>query len=282
MNTYAIGDLQGCAHEAQVLLNRIAEDAQGAHRIIFVGDLINRGPASLEALRKVAALAQNSSGRIDALLGNHDLHLLAVAGGAQPKSKSDTLDEILAAPDRAELLDWLRARPLAIMASGHLLVHAGVAPQWSVAQALALAAEVEQVLRGPDWIALLRGMYGNQPECWDDGLEGMERLRCIVNTFTRMRLCAPDGSMDFKEKESAGAPPGSNLVPWFDLPGRASAGVPVVFGHWSALGLMLRPDVIGLDSGCVWGGKLTAVRLEDRAILQVDCPEYQAPGGKKR
>ena len=281
MKTYAIGDLQGCAHEAQVLLNRIAEDAPAGARIIFVGDLINRGPDSLTALRRVAALSATSDGEVEALLGNHDLHLLAVACGAQKVSGSDTLTEILAAPDRDQLIDWLRHRPLAMMARGHLLVHAGVLPQWSAKQTLALAAEVEAVLRGPDWVSFLGQMYGNTPDQWDDALSGVARLRCIVNALTRMRLCTPDGVMDFKEKESAGAPPGSSLLPWFDLPGRRM-DAPVVFGHWSALGLLLRPDVIGLDSGCVWGGKLTAICLDDRSLLEVDCPEYQRPGGKQR
>ena len=282
MKTYAIGDLQGCAHEAQLLLNRIADDAPYGARVIFVGDLINRGPASLTALRRVAALSIESGGRVESLLGNHDLHLLAVACGAQRVSGSDTLDQILAAPDRNQLIAWLRQRPLAMMAQGHLLVHAGVLPQWSAEQTLALAGEVEAVLRGPGWVEFLGQMYGNTPDRWDDALTGVARLRCIVNALTRMRLCAPGGVMDFKEKESAGAPKGSNLLPWFDLPGRRSAGTPVVFGHWSALGLLLRPDVIGLDSGCVWGGKLTAICLENRELLEVDCPEYQRPGGKKR
>jgi bis(5'-nucleosyl)-tetraphosphatase (symmetrical) len=280
MKTFVIGDLQGCAHEAQVLLDHIAADAGGPARVMFVGDLINRGPASLEALRKVAALSIGSDGKVDALLGNHDLHLLAVACGAQQRSKSDTLDEILAAPDCDALIDWLRHRPLAFMAEGHLLVHAGVLPQWDAHQALALAGEVEAALRGPDWMAFLGQMYGNTPDRWDERLRGIERLRCIVNALTRMRLCTADGVMDFKEKESAGAPAGSNLMPWFEVPGRRSAGQPIVFGHWSARGLVLRPDVIGLDSGCVWGGKLTAFCLNDRSLLEVDCPEYKRPGGK--
>ena len=283
MKTYVIGDLQGCAHEAQVLRNRIADDAAGAARVIYVGDLINRGPASLQALRQVAYGGGQASGdQVEAVLGNHDLHLLAVACGAQQASRSDTLDDILAAPDRTALLEWLRHRPLALMEQGHLLVHAGVLPQWSAGQALALAGEVEAVLRGPDWISFLGQMYGNAPDRWDDSLHGMARLRCIVNAFTRMRLCSVDGVMDFKEKESAGAPAGSALLPWFDVPGRRSAEVPVVFGHWSALGLLLRPNLVGLDSGCVWGGKLTAVCLDDRSLLQVDCPQYQKPGGAKR
>jgi len=280
MKTYAIGDLQGCFHEAQLLLDRILEDAGGPATIVFVGDLVNRGPASLEALRHIAAMCEASAGRIDALLGNHDLHLLAVACCAQPASKSDTFDEILAAPDRDALMDWLRRRPLAKLVKGHLLVHAGVLPQWTAHQAVALAAEVEAVLRGPGWIDFLGQMYGNLPDRWDDSLAGIDRLRCIVNALTRMRFCAPGGVMEFGHKESAGAPGGSNLVPWFDLPGRRSADVTVVFGHWSARGLLLRADAIGLDSGCVWGGKLSAVCLDDRALLQVDCPEYKQQTGK--
>jgi bis(5'-nucleosyl)-tetraphosphatase (symmetrical) len=284
MKTYVIGDLQGCAHEAEALLQKIALDAgAGAEshaRILFVGDLINRGPESLLALRRMKALAETSGGRVEALLGNHDLHLLAVAAGVQAASKADTLDEILAAPDREELLAWLRGRPLAMFVDAHLLVHAGVAPQWDAAQTMALANEVEEVLRGDGWIDFLAQMYGNQPDRWDDALTGIERLRCIVNALTRMRLCLPDGTMDFAHKESESGPVGSGLLPWFDLPGRRTLDVTVVFGHWSALGLVLRPNLVGLDSGCVWGGKLTAVCLDNRALLQVDCPEYRPHAGK--
>jgi bis(5'-nucleosyl)-tetraphosphatase (symmetrical) len=281
MKTYAIGDLQGCAHEAQVLLNRIAEEAGAEAAIVFVGDLVNRGPESLAALRRVAALCDASGGRIEALLGNHDLHLLAVACGAQQASKSDTLDDILTAPDRDQLMDWLRRRPLAKLVGRHLLFHAGVFPQWTAQQTIALAAEVEAVLRGPDWAAFLGQMYGNDPDRWDDSLTGIARLRCIVNALTRMRFCTPDGVMEFGQKEDAGAAEGSDLLPWFELPGRRTSEVTVVFGHWSALGLLLRDKVIGLDSGCVWGGKLSAVCLEDRSLLQVDCPEYKRHSGKQ-
>ncbi|MCA1858021.1 symmetrical bis(5'-nucleosyl)-tetraphosphatase [Massilia oculi] len=285
MRTYAIGDLQGCAHEARLLIERIADDAlqHGAEapRILFVGDLINRGPDSLSALRRMKALSEADPGRIEALLGNHDLHLIAVAAGAQRASRSDTLEEILAAPDRDDLVAWLRQRPLAMFVDAHLLVHAGVAPQWDAAQTMALAHEVESALRGPDWIDFLREMYGNEPDRWDEGLRGSARLRCIVNALTRMRLCAPDGRMDFLHKESGQGPQGSDLLPWFDLPQRRTRDVTVVFGHWSALGLVLRPNLVGLDSGCVWGGKLTAVCLDDRSLLQVDCPEYREHGGKQ-
>jgi bis(5'-nucleosyl)-tetraphosphatase (symmetrical) len=283
MKTYVIGDLQGCAHEAGLLLERIAADAHATEdaRILFVGDLINRGPESLAALRRMKALSDSSGGRVDALLGNHDLHLLAVAAGVQKLSRSDTLDDILAAPDRDELIAWLRRRPLAMFVDAHLLVHAGVPPQWTAEQTLQLAGEVETVLRGDGWADFLAQMYGNEPDRWDDSLEGIARLRCIVNALTRMRLCWPDGRMDFLHKESDKGPAGSELLPWFDVPGRRSADVTVVFGHWSALGLVLRPNLVGLDSGCVWGGKLTAVCLDDRALLQVDCPEYREHSGKK-
>jgi bis(5'-nucleosyl)-tetraphosphatase (symmetrical) len=281
MRTYVIGDLQGCAQEGRRLLERIDDDAQGDARILFVGDLINRGPASLTALRDVRELALARPGRVEALLGNHDLHLLAVAVGAQAAGKSDTLDEILAAPDRDELIGWLRGRPLALFTDAHLLVHAGVLPQWSAGQVVALAGEVEAVLRGDGWIDFLGQMYGNEPNRWDDALTGLPRLRCIVNALTRLRLCSADGAMDFTEKSSASGAQGSGLLPWFDVPGRKTANVTVVFGHWSALGLVLRPNLVGLDSGCVWGGKLSAVCLDDRSLLQVDCPEYQRHSGKK-
>ena len=277
--TFVIGDLQGCAHEAQILLDRINSEAGGESRILFVGDLINRGPDSLGALRLVRALSAATGGRVDAVLGNHDLHLLAVDAGVQPLGRSDTLEAILAAPDRADLLGWLRTRPMALHEAGHLMVHAGVAPAWTAERTVALAGEVESALRGPDWRDFLASMYGNQPDRWDDGLTGIARLRCIVNVLTRMRLCHPDGRLDFKQKESATAPPGSDLMPWFDLPGRRT-GATVVFGHWSALGLLLRDDMIALDSGCVWGGTLSAICLEDRSLLQVACPEYLRHGGK--
>lgn len=283
MKTYVIGDLQGCHQQAVALLERIArqEAAGAAPRILFAGDLVNRGPDSLATLRHVRALAEASGGRIDSVLGNHDLHLLAVAYGIRPEHKSDTLAEILTAPDRDQLIDWLRRRPLALRAQGHLLVHAGLLPQWSAGQAMALAGEVETMLRGPDLAGFLAQMYGNQPDRWDDSLQGADRLRCIINAMTRLRFCDANGVMDFKMKESGKADPGSGLMPWFEVPGRASQGETVVFGHWSALGLTLRPHLICLDSGCVWGGQLSAVCLEDRTLLQVRCPEFQQHAGKK-
>jgi bis(5'-nucleosyl)-tetraphosphatase (symmetrical) len=280
MKTYVIGDLQGCHEQMLALLERIEQTSGEPYTLLFAGDLVNRGPRSLATLRQAYALHRD--GRADAVLGNHDLHLLAVACGIRPLHKSDTLDQILDAPDRNLLLDWLRRRPLAIWKDGHLVVHAGVLPQWSAQQALALAGEVQAALSGPDWVDFLRDMYGNQPDAWSDELSGAARLRCIVNALTRLRFCTRQGVMDFKLKDSARATPESGLMPWFEVPGRRTESDTVVFGHWSALGLMIRPRLIGLDSGCVWGGQLSALCLEDRALLQVDCPEYQQAGKKAR
>ncbi|WP_081768887.1 symmetrical bis(5'-nucleosyl)-tetraphosphatase [Herbaspirillum sp. RV1423] len=272
MKTYAIGDIQGCQFQLSSLLRFLSESST-ITRLIFVGDLINRGPQSLATLRHIRSLGDHA----EVVLGNHDLHLLAVSQGIRPLHPTDTLQDILTAPDRDELLDWLRHRPLALFEQGNLLFHAGVLPEWDAPKVMSLAHEVETMLRGPNWVDFLRHMYGNEPIHWDDNLQGYDRLRCIVNTLTRIRFCTPDGGIDFKIKEGAGAaPPG--YVPWFDMPGRKTADVTCVFGHWSALGLTLRPNLIGLDTGCVWGGKLTAVRLEDRALFQVDCPQAQRHG----
>ena len=279
MKTYVIGDLQGCHDQLLALLERITGVSSGPHSILFAGDLVNRGPQSLETLRLVHKMSRE--GDVDSVLGNHDLHLLALACGIRPLHKSDTLDAILAAPDRDLLLDWLRRRPLAIERDGHLLVHAGVLPQWSVQQTLALAGEVESALRGPDWVGFLRQMYGNLPNAWDDALEGAARLRCIVNALTRLRFCTARGVMDFKLKESGRADEKTGLMPWFEVPGRKTESIKVIFGHWSALGLLVRPRLAGLDTGCVWGGQLTALCLEDGSLLQVDCPGFRQPGGKK-
>ncbi|MFL9879132.1 symmetrical bis(5'-nucleosyl)-tetraphosphatase [Herbaspirillum rhizosphaerae] len=270
--TYTIGDLQGCCQSLQQLLDLIDKSSPNA-QLLFLGDLINRGPRSLQTLRHIRALGD----RAQTVLGNHDLHLLAVSQGIRPLHATDTLQDILIAPDRDELIDWLRHRPLALFEQGHLLFHAGVLPEWDAEKVMSLAHEVETKLRGPDWVDFLRHMYGNEPAIWSDDLEGYDRLRCIINTLTRIRFCRPDGGIDFKIKEGAGAAP-EGYVPWFDMPGRKTADVTCVFGHWSALGLTLRPNLMGLDTGCVWGGKLTAVRLEDRALFQVDCPQAQKHG----
>jgi bis(5'-nucleosyl)-tetraphosphatase (symmetrical) len=272
MSTYAIGDIQGCHARALALISKIRSRTPEA-RLVFVGDAVNRGPQSLSMLREVRALGDSA----ELVLGNHDLHLLAVSLGIRKAGRSDTLDEILAAPDCDELLDWLRFRPLAIREGNYLMVHAGLLPQWTAAQALELAHEVETALRGPDWRTFLHGMYGNEPARWDDSLQGADRLRCIVNALTRIRFCTAEGVMDFASKDGVGEPP-EGFMPWFEVPGRRSLDVTVVCGHWSTLGLVMRPEFIALDTGCVWGGQLTAVCLDDREIVQVDCPQYQQPG----
>ncbi len=273
MDLIAIGDLQGCAGSLDRLLAKLPADA----RLVFVGDLVNRGPDSLGTLRRVRALGD----RAVALLGNHDLHLLAVAAGIRPTHAEDTMQDILDADDAAELLDWVRARPLAHWEQGGLFVHAGVLPQWDLAQTLALAGEVEQQLRSPDYRSFLTTMYGNRPLQWQDDLQGPDRLRCILNALTRLRFLSIEGAMDLKLKGSvASAPPG--WVPWFDHPQRATRGTPIIFGHWSTLGLMVREDAIGIDTGCVWGGMLTALHWPTRAVVQVACPQVQAPDAAVR
>lgn len=269
---WMIGDVQGCCAPLDRLLTHpeIAGDAQA--RFWFAGDLVNRGPASLASLRRIMALGD----RAVSVLGNHDLHLLGVVAGVRKPSKSDTLTDILHAPDARDLIDWLRHRPLAHFEQGHLLVHAGALPKWDVAKTLALAEEIQALLRGPNWKKALEKMYGNEPAQWEDDLKGGKRLRVIINALTRMRLCKPDGEMEFKTKVTPGAWP-SGLVPWFDVPDRRTRDVTVVFGHWSTLGLTVRPDVICLDTGCVWGGELTAMRLQDRRIVQIPCEQARDP-----
>ena len=272
MTHFAIGDLQGCAGQLDALLAKIDAVSPDAN-LLFVGDLVNRGPDSLGCLRRLRALGQ----RARVVLGNHDLHLLAVANGLRAPGRSDTLDALLVAPDCNELLDWLRQQPLALMVDGHLIVHAGVLPQWTAQQTLALADEVSAALRSDHWLEFLRHMYGNEPARWSDELQGIDRLRCIVNALTRLRFCTNEGEMEFQTKEGPGEPP-SGYLPWFEIPGRLTSDVTVVFGHWSTLGLMLKPNVLGLDTGCVWGGQLSALRLSDRKLVQVDCPQHQKPG----
>ena len=265
MSTYAIGDLQGCLTPLQALLAKIAWDPR-TDRLWFVGDLVNRGPQSLETLRFVRDLGD----RAVTVLGNHDLHLLGVAAGHVHRHAQDTLDGILAAPDRSLLLDWLRRQPLIHVQDGWAMVHAGLLPQWSIVQAQALADEVHAALRGQAADGFFRGMYGNQPDRWDPRLTGMDRLRVITNAFTRLRWCTDAGVMEFAHKGELEKSP-AGFRPGFEIPGRASAGHPVVFGHWSALGLRLEADFACLDSGCLWGRSLTALRLEDRAVFQVPC-----------
>jgi bis(5'-nucleosyl)-tetraphosphatase (symmetrical) len=269
MATYAIGDIQGCFASFMRLLERCRFDA-AADRLWLVGDLVNRGPRSLETLRFVKGLGDSAV----VVLGNHDLSLLLAAEGFGKRGKDDTFDDVLAAPDCEDLLCWLRHQRLCYVENGHCLVHAGLLPPWTVAEARALAGEVESALTSPGWREFMARLWGSEPAGWRDDLAGWPRLRVIVNAMTRMRFCTPDGIMDFHAKGGLDdAPPGH--VPWFDAPGRKSADTTLVTGHWSALGLKIRPNLLALDSGCLWGGQLTAVRLEDRTIFQVACPEEE-------
>lgn len=272
MATYAIGDLQGCFEPLERLLDQVGFDPS-SDRAWFVGDLVNRGPDSLRCLRFVKSLGDAAV----TVLGNHDLHLVCVAEGVERRRPRDTLEDVLEAPDRDELVQWLRHRPLFHAEGTHALVHAGLLPQWSVPRAAELAAEVEAALRADGYRAFLERMYGDKPDAWDDALEGIERLRVIVNAMTRLRVCDANGAMVLKFK---GEPDEASdgWTPWFDVPGRLSADHVMVCGHWSALGLEVRPDLLSLDSGCVWGRCLTAARLEDRRVFQADCPQAPGPG----
>lgn len=271
---YLVGDLQGCCKPLERLLQTI-DFSPSRDQLYVLGDLVNRGPDSLGVLQRLRSL----EGAATCLLGNHDLHLLAVAHGVRKPHRSDTLDPILNAADRDDWLNWLRQQNLAVHAHGWLLVHAGVVPQWDAAQTVALAGEVEAMLRSPDVGAFLTTMYGNEPARWDERLQGVDRWRCVVNSLTRLRFCAADGTMEFATKEGAGGAP-EGYLPWFEVPGRRTQGTPVAFGHWSTLGLINRDDLLALDTGCIWGGHLTAVRVDGatREVIQIPCPQAQKPG----
>jgi bis(5'-nucleosyl)-tetraphosphatase (symmetrical) len=268
MPTYAIGDVQGCFDELQRLLREVSFGSRD--RLWFVGDLVNRGPKSLEVLRFV----RNLGDRAVVVLGNHDLHLISQYEGAERTRNDDTLAQVLGAADAGELVDWLRTRPMMHAEGDYAMVHAGLLPQWSIDEALLLGKEVEAALAARAYREFLANLYGSQPDRWSDALAGWDRLRVIVNAMTRLRFCTPQGRMDFRAKGKA-APAGH--VPWFDL--RSDART-IVCGHWSALGLKLRGKLAALDSGCVWGGMLSAMRLEDRALFQVPCAGYGTPGGE--
>ena len=271
MTTWAIGDLQGCLPAFEQLLKRIRFDAT-ADTLWLVGDLVNRGPDSLGTLRRVYALRD----RVRVVLGNHDLHLLAVASGAHPPRRKDDFGAILAAPDREQLLGWLQQQPLLHYdaALDTVMTHAGIPPQWSLLDAQRLAREVEEALRGPQALAYFRDMYGNEPACWSESLSGSTRLRTITNYFTRMRFVDAGGALDLASKEGLDtAPPG--FAPWFAAPHRRCDGVRIVFGHWAALqGRVDVPNVLALDTGCVWGGALTAVNLVSGTRVACDCPAW--------
>jgi bis(5'-nucleosyl)-tetraphosphatase (symmetrical) len=282
MALYLIGDVQGCDSALQRLLDDISF-SPSRDTLYLLGDLVNRGPDSAAVLRRLMGYGDCAR----CLLGNHDLHLLAVAHGVRRPHRKDTLNAILEAKDRPAMLAWLRAQRMAMLETANeekiLMVHAGVLPEWSAAKTMKLAGEVEAVLRSPELGDFLGQMYGNGPLRWSDSLRGSDRLRVIVNTLTRLRFCTADGEMEFDAKDSAdSAPPG--YLPWFDVPKRKTAKITVAFGHWSTLGWLGRQDVLALDSGCVWGGALSALRLDgagplrQHRLIQVQCERAQVPG----
>ena len=268
MATYAIGDVQGCFDELRRLLKKCSFGR--ADRLWFVGDLVNRGPKSLQVLRFVRDLGR----RAVTVLGNHDLHLIAQHAGIEKLRRADTFQDVLDAPDAHELVAWLRARPMVHAEGGYAMVHAGLLPGWSIAKAKALGREVGAALAANDYRAFLEHMYGDQPARWTDSLSGWDRLRVIVNAMTRMRYCDRRGRIDLSR---AGTEPAKGYQRWYETR-RREPGKTLLFGHWSQLGLVLAPGVIGLDSGCIWGGRLSALRLDDRMLFQVACPGYQEPG----
>ena len=276
MTTYAIGDVQGCFDALQDLLTHIEFDAD-KDRLWFVGDLVNRGPQSLEVLRYVRSLGDVAT----VVLGNHDLHLLMQSEGFGKANREDTLAEILAAPDRVELLSWLRGRPLFHRDGSWAMVHAGLLPSWSLAQAQTLSDEVSAALRAPNYKEFMANMWGSEPSAWSEDLSAWDRLRVVVNAMTRMRYVTLSGAMEFRAPGSK-APPEQgpeNCLPWFDAPARVSAKHLIVCGHWSALGLVDRTNLLAIDTGCLWGGALTAVRLDDRRIFCQPCRQYVEPRG---
>lgn len=271
MSTYAIGDLQGCYEPLQKLLQQVQFDP-ARDRLWFVGDLVNRGPDSLQCLRFAHSLGE----RAVCVLGNHDLHLLAVTEGLARENPDDHLGDVLHAQDLGELTNWLRHRPLLHHdeITGYTLIHAGLPPQWDLDLARACARELEEVLRGDGYHDFLENMYGNQPNLWSEQLQGMDRLRFITNAFTRLRYCDQDGRLNLKAKGPPGTqPPGCQ--PWFQVQNRASRDMKIIFGHWSALGLYHEEGIDALDSGCLWGNRLSAMRIEDGQVFSVPCPEYR-------
>jgi bis(5'-nucleosyl)-tetraphosphatase (symmetrical) len=263
---YAVGDIQGCAPSLKSLIKKIPAKS----KMIFLGDLVNRGPDSLGTLRLLKQLQEEQ--RIECILGNHDLHLLAVDAGIRKTKGLDTVQTILDAPDRAELMNWLRHRPMALSNGKILTVHAGVLPQWDMGQTIECAQEVEKALRKKNYKEFLGNMYGNTPNKWSNSLKGYERLRVITNALTRIRFCTPSGMMEFESKEGFESGP-KGYIPWFKVPKRKTQEALIYFGHWSTLGLLREKNVIGLDTGCVWGGKLTAMEIaesgKDRKNLEI-------------
>lgn len=274
MARYAIGDIQGCYHSLMHLLDKI-DFQPGRDQLWLVGDMINRGTGSLDVLRWCYQQREH----LRLVLGNHDLHAIAVAHGVRPPHRFDTLHALFSAPDGHALLHWLRQQPLMVLEDDFAMVHAGLYPQWTLAQAQALAGEVEAVLRAPEYADFLHVMYGNVPEQWQAALTGADRWRAITNALTRMRVCDASGSMEFSFKGALSQMP-AGYYPWFQVPGRQSAGAQTILcGHWSALGLHQADGIVALDTGCLWGRQLTAYRLEDAQVVQVPLDVRDRPAG---
>jgi len=275
MSVYWVGDIQGCDEPLGQMLDQVGFSAS-RDRLYVLGDMVNRGPSSLAVLRRLYSLGSS----VQCVLGNHDLHLLALSMGARAPGASDTLQDILQAPDKHILLHWLKHQSIAIYQEDVLMVHAGVLPQWTLNETLSLAKELENMLQSDEADAFFMNMYGNEPAQWQPQLQGMSRWRCALNAFTRLRFCSPTGAMEFETKENAAkAPPG--YMPWFEVPQRQTATTTIAFGHWSTLGAVQRQDIWALDTGCVWGGCLTALQRdhigETPKRIEINCPSYQKP-----
>ena len=275
MSVYWVGDIQGCDAPLGQLLDQVGFSAS-RDRLYVLGDLVNRGPDSLAVLRRLSKLGSS----VRCVLGNHDMHLLAIAAGARAPHRNDTLNDVLFAPDKVDLLQWLRLQSFAIYEENVLMVHAGVLPQWTLAETLALARELEDILQSDASSDFFMNMYGNEPPLWEPHLQGIARWRSTLNAFTRLRFCSPSGLLEFETKESSAQAP-AGYMPWFDVPGRKTANTLIAFGHWSTLGAVARKDVWALDTGCVWGGCLTALQRDQvndtPRHIEIKCPSYQKP-----
>jgi len=275
MSVYWVGDIQGCDEPLGQLLDQVGFSAS-RDRLYVLGDLVNRGPSSLAVLRRLYSLGSS----VQCVLGNHDLHLLALSAGARAPGASDTLHDILQAPDKDTLLHWLRHQSIAIYQEDVLMVHAGVLPQWTLEETLSLARELENILQSDEADSFFMKMYGNEPAQWSPQLQGMARFRCALNAFTRIRFCSLTGAMEFETKENAAKAP-QGYMPWFEVPHRQTANTTIAFGHWSTLGAVQRQDIWALDTGCVWGGCLTALQrdhIDDAPKrIEIKCPSYQKP-----
>lgn len=276
MAIYAIGDIQGCYDDLLRLLEQIRFSPE-TDQLWFTGDLVNRGPKSLETLRFVKSLGDAAV----TVLGNHDLHLLATAAQSGKTRKKSSMDDVLQAKDCSELLQWLRHRPLLHCQGDFCMVHAGLPPQWDLDTAKKMAEKAEKILRGRNYTKYIKLMYGDKPDIWSEKLKGAERLRFTINCFTRMRFCHADGRLDFEHSGPLGTQP-PHLIPWFQMPGRKSAGLKIIFGHWSALGYRNENNCYGIDTGCLWGGQLTALKLDNPTVrISIDCPGFKRPGKAK-